>query len=290
MTNRRISTVAVTGGSGKLGRAVVRDLLEHGYTVVTLDRVPPPAGVDNPFVRVDLTDYGQVFESLHAIDDRHTGIDAVVHLGAIPAPGMVPNAALFTNNVTATYNVFAAAKAAGIKRVVWASSETVLGLPFDTPPPYIPVDEEYPPRPESSYSLSKRVEESMAEQFCRWDPQLTMIGLRFSNVMDPGDYTAFPSFDADASARKWNLWGYIDARDGAQSVRKALEADLTGREIFIIAAADTVMTRPNAELVAEVFPGMQITGRVGDNETLLSIDKARRLLGFDPQYSWRDEV
>ncbi|MEO5832018.1 MAG: NAD(P)-dependent oxidoreductase, partial [Nakamurella sp.] len=112
----------------------------------------------------------------------------------------------------------------------------------------------------------------------------------FSNVMDPGDYTAFPSFDADASARKWNLWGYIDARDGAQSVRRALEADLTGREIFIIAAADTVMTRPNAELVAEVFPGMQITGRVGDNETLLSIDKARRVLGFDPQYSWRDEV
>lgn len=290
MTNRRISTVAVTGGSGKLGRAVVRDLLDHGYTVVTLDRVPPPAGVDNPFVRVDLTDYGQVFESLHAIDDRHTGIDAVVHLGAIPAPGMVPNAALFTNNVTATYNVFAAAKAAGIERVVWASSETVLGLPFDTPPPYIPVDEEYPPRPESSYSLSKRLEESMAEQFCRWDPQLTMIGLRFSNVMDPGDYAAFPSFDADAFARKWNLWGYIDARDGAQSVRKALEADLTGREIFIIAAADTVMTRPNAELVAEVFPGMQIPGEVGDNETLLSIDKARRLLGFDPQHSWRDEV
>ena len=290
MTDRRITTVAVTGGSGKLGRAVVRDLVEHGYTVVTLDQVPPPAGADNPFVRVDLTDYGQVFESLHAIDDRHTGIDAVVHLGAIPAPGMVPNAALFTNNVTSTYNVFAAAKACGIKRVVWASSETVLGLPFDTPPPYIPVDEEYPPRPESSYSLSKRVEESMAEQFCRWDPELTMIGLRFSNVMDPADYAPFPSFDADAMLRKWNLWGYIDARDGAQAVRKALTADVTGREIFIIAAADTVMTRPNAELVAEVFPGMEITGEVGHNQTLLSIDTARRLLGFDPQHSWRDEV
>ena len=290
MTDRRITTVAVTGGSGKLGRAVVRDLVEHGYTVVTLDRVPPPAGADNPFVRVDLTDYGQVFESLHAIDDRHAGVDAVVHPGAIPAPGMVPYAALFTNNVTSTYNVFAAAKACGIKRVVWASSETVLGLPFDTPPPYIPVDEEYPPRPESSYSLSKRVEESMAEQFCRWDPELTMIGLRFSNVMDPADYVPFPSFDADATLRKWNLWGYIDARDGAQAVRKALTADVTGREIFIIAAADTVMTRPNAELVAEVFPGMEITGEVGENQTLLSIDKARRLLGFDPQHSWRDEV
>ncbi len=290
MSDPRRTTVAVTGGSGKLGRAVVADLLDHGYTVVTLDRVPPPVDAGNPFVRVDLTDYGQVFESLHAIDDRHTGIDAVVHLGAIPAPGMVPNAALFTNNVTATYNVFAAAKAAGIKRVVWASSETVLGLPFDTPPPYIPVDEEYPPRPESSYSLSKRIEESMAEQFCRWDPELTMIGLRFSNVMEPADYAVFPSFDADAGARKWNLWGYIDARDGAQSVRLALEVDLVGREIFIIAAADTVMSRPNAELVAEVFPGVGITGSVGDNETLLGIGKARRLLGFDPQHSWRDEI
>ncbi|WP_111766902.1 NAD-dependent epimerase/dehydratase family protein [Nakamurella deserti] len=290
MTDRRITTVAVTGGSGKLGRAVVRDLVEHGYTVVNLDRMTPPADAGNPFVRVDLTDYGQVFESLHAIDDRHSGVDAVVHLGAVPAPGLVPNAALFTNNITATYNVFAAAKACGIKRVVWASSETVLGLPFDTPPPYIPVDEEYPPRPESSYSLSKRLEESMAEQFCRWDQELTMIGLRFSNVMEPAEYAAFPSFDADATLRKWNLWGYIDARDGAQAVRKALTAEVTGREVFIIAAADTVMSRPNAELVEEVFPGVGITGEVGANETLLSIGKARRLLGFDPQHSWRDEV
>lgn len=285
-----MTTIAVTGGSGKLGRAVVTDLLAHGYTVITLDRMAPPTAPGNPWVRVDLTDYGQTFEALHAIDDRHHGVDAVVHLGAIPAPGMVPNAALFTNNVTASYNVFAAAKAAGIRRVVWASSETLLGLPFDAPPPYIPVDEEYPVRPESSYSLSKCVEEAMAEQFCRWDPKLTMIGLRFSNVMDPADYAAFPAFDADPLLRKWNLWGYIDARDGAQAVRLALEVDITGREIFIIAAADSVMTRTNVELVAEVFPAVLVSRPLGEHDTMLSIDKARRLLGFTPEHSWRDHA
>src|SRR4029450_5691176 len=111
-----------------------------------------------------------------------------------------------------TYNVFAAARAARIKNVVWASSETVLGLPFTVPPPYIPVDEEYHPRPESTYSLVKTLEEEMAAQFCRWDPELKMVGLRFSNVMDPADYARFPSFEAGARLRNFNLWGYIEGR------------------------------------------------------------------------------
>ena len=174
-------------------------------------------------MRVDLTDFGQVTEALTHVDDVHDGIDAVVHLAAIPAPGLTTNAATFSNNITATYNVFAAARRAGIRSVVWASSETVLGLPFETPPPYIPVDEEYHPRPESTYSLVKTLEEEMARQFCRWQPDLTMVGLRFSNVMDEQDYAEFPAFDADARARSWNLWGYIDGRDGAQAVRLALE-------------------------------------------------------------------
>jgi nucleoside-diphosphate-sugar epimerase len=283
--------IAVTGGSGKLGRAVVSDLLDHGYQVVNLDRVPSPEG-RALHVRVDFTDYGQTFEALHAIEDRYTHIDAVVHLAAIPAPGLITNAATFDNNITSTYHVFAAARAAGIKRIVWASSETVLGLPMgpDKPPPYLPVDEEYHPRPESSYSLAKTLEEEMALQFCRWDPELTMIGLRFSNVMAPADYAAFPSFDADPSLRQWNAWGYIDARDGAQAVRLALEAGLTGREIFIVANSDTVMSRSSASLAAEVFPDLEVRKELAENETLLSIDKARRVLGFEPQFSWRSEI
>jgi nucleoside-diphosphate-sugar epimerase len=279
--------VVVTGGSGKLGRACVRDLREHGYDVSNVD-LTAGGGPPESVIRADLTDFGQTLEALSAIDDRYETVGAVVHLAAIPAPGLAPNHEIFRVNTLSTYNVFEAARRLGLKNVVWASSETVLGLPFDEPPPYIPVDEDYPARPESAYSLSKEVGERMADQFCRWDPELKIACLRFSNVMYPEDYEAFPSFDADSAARKWNLWGYIDARDGAQAIRKALEADITGAERFVIANADTVMSRANAELVAEQFPGMAVRDGVGDNETLLSIDKARRVLGYEPAYTWRD--
>jgi UDP-glucose 4-epimerase len=130
----------------------------------------------------------------------------------------------------------------------------------------------------------------MARQFCRWDPQLKMIGLRFSNVMEPADYARFPSFDADPLIRKWNLWGYIDARDGAQAVRLALEHDATGMDVFIIANADTVMSRSSVDLLAEVFPSVPVRKQLGEHETLLSIDKARRVLGYEPEHSWRGDV
>jgi nucleoside-diphosphate-sugar epimerase len=282
--------VAVTGGSGKLGRAVVAELLEHGWNVVNLDRTDPPTDQGCPFVRIDFTDFGQTVEALTGIQDRYDALDAVVHLAAVPAPGLIANAATFANNAPSTYNVFSAAKLAGIRNIVWASSETVLGLPFDVPPPYLPVDEEYANRPESTYSLVKHLEEQMAAQFCRWDPEVKMIGLRFSNVMYPEDYAAFPSYDADPLRRKWNLWAYIDARDGAQAVRRALEHEAKGVEVFIIANADTVMSRPSRELAAAVFPTVPVRRELGEHETLLSIDKARRMLGYEPQHSWRDHV
>jgi nucleoside-diphosphate-sugar epimerase len=279
--------VVVTGGSGKLGSACVRDLIEHGYDVTNVDIVPSRDGLC-PHVRADLTDFGQTLEVLAGVDE-HPAAAAVIHLAAIPAPGLTPNAEVFRLNTLSTYNVFEAARRLGIKNVVWASSETVLGLPFDTPPSYIPVDEQSPPRPETAYSLSKLLGERMAEQFCRWDPELKILGLRFSNVMEPEDYRPFPGFDADPMVRKWNLWAYIDARDGAQAIRKALEADRTGADVFVIANADTVMRRPNAELVGEVFPDVPLAADVGPNETLLSIEKARQVLGYEPRHSWREQ-
>ena len=278
--------VLVTGGSGKAGRACVRELLEHGYEVINVDAASPSEALC-PFVAADLTDFGQALEALSGVDARHDQVDAIVHLAAIPAPGRSTNAVTFRNNILSTYNVFEAARKLAIRNLVWASSETVLGLPFDTPPPYAPLDEDYPARPETAYSLSKSLGEEMARQFCRWDPDLKIIGLRFSNVMEPADYARFPSFDTDPQMRKWNLWGYIDARDAAQAVRKSLEAPLKGAEVFIIANADTVMSRPNAELMAAFYPSVPFTAEVGQNETLLSIGKAQRLLGYEPRYSWR---
>jgi nucleoside-diphosphate-sugar epimerase len=281
--------IVVTGGSGKLGTAVVQRLLEHGYRVVNVDRVPGE-GSAAQFVHTDLTDYGQVVEVMAAVDDRYEGVDAVVHLAAIPAPGLVTNSRTFMNNMTATYNVFTAARASGITDLVWASSETLLGLPFDNPPPYVPVDEEYPARPETTYAMVKHLEETMAAQMCRRDPALKMIGLRFSNVMSIADYARFPEFQDDPRARAWNLWGYIDRRDGAQAVQLALEHQSTGMDVFIVANQDTVMERPNAELLAEVYPEVPTRRPFEPNETLLSIDKARRVLGYDPEHSWRHHV
>jgi nucleoside-diphosphate-sugar epimerase len=280
--------IVVTGGSGKLGHVTLDELVAQGHEVLNLD-LQPPRESRVPFTRIDFTDFGQIAEALTGVDTRPTPVDAVVHLAAIPSPGFTTNAATFRNNVVSSYNVFAAARLAGIKNVVFASSETLLGLPFDEPPPYAPVDEEYPVRPESTYSLGKALDEEMARQFCRWDPKLKMIGLRFSNVMEPPDYATFPGFDADPQIRRWNLWAYIDARDGAQAIRRALEHDTTGMDVFIIANADTVMSRSSADLMAEVFPDVPIRHPLGEHETLLSVDKARRVLGYEPEHSWRTE-
>jgi nucleoside-diphosphate-sugar epimerase len=281
--------IAVTGGSGKAGRAVVRDLLEHGHEVLNVDRVPSaePGGADSsaPLLPADLTDFGQTLEALSG-GEVLPGIRAVVHLAAIPSPVHATPDVVFRNNVASTYTVFSAAVRLGLERVVWASSETTLGLPFDRPPDYAPVDERHELRPETSYALSKVLGEEMARQFSRWSG-IPFLGLRFSNIMERADYQRFPSFWDDPWLRRWNLWGYVDTSHVAQSVRRALEAEVAGAEAFIIAAADTVMPRPSRELMAEVFPGVPVRDGLPEHGTLLGIDKARRLLGYEPEFTWR---
>ncbi len=277
--------ICVTGASGQAGRAVVTDLRAHGYEVTATDVAVSRADREDGVLRADLTDYGQAVEAL-------SQPDAVVHLANIPAPGLSTPAVTFNANITMNFNIFQAAAALKLSRVVWASSETTLGLPFDVPPRYAPVDEDHYPVPTSTYALSKVASETIAGHLAEWSG-IPYIGLRFSNIMAPGDYQEFPSFWPDPHARKWNLWGYIDERDVAASCRLALEAPadaVKGNPAFIIAAADTVMNRPSAELLAEVFPGVPLTGDVGEFGTLLAIDRARQALGFDPAHSWRDHV
>ena len=277
--------ICVTGASGQAGRAVVTDLRAHGYDVAATDVAVTRADREDRILRADLTDYGQAVEAL-------SQADAVVHLANIPAPGLSTPAVTFNANITMNFNVFQAAAALKLNRVVWASSETTLGLPFDVPPRYAPVDEDHYPVPTSTYALSKVASETIAGHIAEWSG-IPCIGLRFSNIMAAEDYQDFPSFWPDPHARKWNLWGYIDERDVAASCRLALEAPadaVKGNPAFIIAAANTVMNRPSAELLAEVFPGVPLTRDVAKFGTLLAIDRARQLLGFEPAHSWRDHV
>lgn len=293
-----MTRVVVTGGSGKAGRSVVRDLLDHGFDVVNVDMAPPAEPVA-PFLLADLTQFGEAVEALR-------GADAVVHLAAIPAPRIRSTELTFRINVASTYNVFSAAAMLGLNRVVWASSETVLGLPFGrrharnllddaaqsghrVEPDYAPIDEEHPLRPHSSYALSKVLGEEMARQFARWSGS-TFIGLRLSAIREPAEYERFPDAWAEIETSEWNLWSYVDTRDVAQACRLGLTADVPGSEDFIIAAADTVMDRPSRELMASSFPSVPVRDGIGDYAALLSSEKARRLLGYQPAHSWRESV
>jgi nucleoside-diphosphate-sugar epimerase len=267
--------IAVTGASGKLGAVVTTHLADTGHDVLALDRVGTRR---DGFLVVDFTDYGQVVDAL-------ADVDAVVHLAAIPAPGIAPEVETFHNNMLSTFNVFQACRRLGITTVVYASSETLLGLPLDISPAYIPLDEQFDSRPESMYAVVKHLEEELAQKLVRWDPMLSITALRFSNVMTPDDYPGFAGFTAES--RKWNLWGYIDARDAAQAVLLSLTRAKPGFDRFIIAAADTVLDEPNSELLAAHFAEVEVRGEVGEHETLLSIAKARRELGYEPQHSWR---
>ncbi len=286
--------IIVTGGSGKVGRACVRDLMEHGFKVTSID-MARPAGLSNPpkptdvtFSRVDITDFGQVMAALSGIDGRHEGetVEGIVHLGAIASPGEAPDHVIFETNMKSTYNVFEAARRLGLRNIVWASSETVYGIPYPEGPAYVPVDEEIE-LPQWSYSLSKMLGEKMAEQFAKWDPETKIVGLRFSNVQEPHDYVNFAEYDKDPRGRHFNLWTYIDARDAAQAIRLGLEATLKGAHVFGIANSNSVMKRPNDELLDEVFPGTKRRRPLRPNESLISIEKAQRVLGYKPAFDWQ---
>ena len=290
-----MKSVVVTGGSGKAGRAAIRELLAHGYTVMNVDREPPREPLCH-FLRADLNDYGQAIDCLHKaagiVDRRRDPLGspfAVIHLAGIPAPGLAPDATTFQNNLMTTYNIFSAATLLGLKRVVWASSETTYGLPLTRSPPlFAPLTEEHPLVPESGYALAKVLCEQMAREMHRWNPGTRFVGLRISNILEEAvDFPLIPGWQAEPRSRAWNLWSWVEARDVGQACRLALEAEVEGADAFTIAAADTLMTRDNASLLAAFFPGVKLAAGTGPHETLLSIAKARRVLGYSPRHSWR---
>jgi nucleoside-diphosphate-sugar epimerase len=280
--------VIVTGGSGKVGRAAIRALKAAGHKAANFDIRP---SVDpGRFVPVQCADFGELMGALSGIDAVGGVPDAVVHLAGIPAPGLAPDHVIFHNNTQSTYNVFSACARLGIKRIVWASSETILGLPFDTPPDFAPLDETHPDRPEWSYSLSKHLGEAMAEQFARWNPGTAISSLRFSNVFEPADYASLAAPQAQPGLRRFNLWGYVDARDCGEACRLAVENGPPGHEAYIIAAADTAMDRPSKALMGEFFPGVPLREPIGEFQSLLSSEKAGRLIGYRPRHGWRENV
>lgn len=276
--------IAVTGSSGKLGRAAVDRLRADGHEVIGLDLTGAPGP---GFTRVDLADYGQTLDSLLGVTARHAGLDAVVHLAAIPVNGLVPDAATFQNNVVVSFNVVHAAMRAGIRTIVTASSITAMGFPFDVAPVALPVDESTV-EANNTYGLGKVAEEAMWSQLVRWAPGLSITALRFTNVVGPGEYGTFARA-SDPAYRRDLLFSYVDARDGATAIALALEHAEPGFEVYDVAAPDTGSAIPTAELCARHFPDVPVREGLGEFETLISVDRARERLGFVAAHRWREE-
>lgn len=274
--------IAVTGSEGTLGRATVQRLRADGHEVIGFDlRGPQGAG----FTRVDLGDYGQTLDALLGVTARHDGLDALVHLAAIPVNGIVPDVATFENNMTASSHVLFAAHRAGIRRIVLASSITAMGFPFEVAPPSLPVDEGYT-RAFNTYGLGKVLEETMAAQLAGWDDEASLTALRFTNVVAPDAYDTFA--DAGEPDYRRDLIGsWVDARDGAEAVALALSAARPGFRVYNVAAPDSGNAAPSRELAARWFPGTPVADDLGEFESLVSTRRIRSELGFAAQHGWR---
>jgi nucleoside-diphosphate-sugar epimerase len=276
--------VVVTGGSGRLGQFVVRDLLEHGYQVLSLDRVPPREKLCASWV-VDLCRAGDLFE---AVKDAY----GIVHLGAYQAPNLAPDAETLSNNVSATYNVLRAAADMHVNKVVLASSTAAFGFIYAKKlwaPEYLPLDENHPSKPQDSYGLSKVLGEQIADSIVSVHKEMTVSSLRFPGVNFDLTYESFRERWRNPATRTSGFWTYIDARDAAAACRLALEAKFKGHEVFIASAAKNCMIQPTVELVKKFLPkGAKIKKVSGTHWSAVDSSKSRRILGFKPNHLWQD--
>ncbi|MET0861809.1 MAG: NAD(P)-dependent oxidoreductase [Microbacterium sp.] len=275
-------TIGVTGGSGKLGRATVERLRADGHEVISFDTTGVPGA---GFTRVDLADYGQTLDALLGVTARHGGLDALVHLAAIPVNGLVPDAATFQNNLAVSFNVLFGAYRAGIRTLVIASSITAMGFPFDEAPPALPVDESYT-RANNTYGLGKVAEEAIAAQMVGWSPDASITALRFTNVVAADEYATFARA-AEPGYRRDLIGSWVDARDGAAAVALALEAARPGYRVYNVASPTSGSAIPSRELAAQWFPGVPVADDLGEFESLMSTRAIQRELGFAASHDWR---
>jgi nucleoside-diphosphate-sugar epimerase len=285
--------IAITGGSGKAGKWIVKELLDHGYDVLNLDWKLPTESLCQTII-VDLNDLGQVHNALSAYNGRkRKPIEAIIHFAAIPQAFTHTNDVTFHNNVMNTYNILEAAANLGIANVVIASSESSYGMVFASPffpPQYLPLDEQHPQLPEDSYGLSKVVNEVTADAFHR-RTGMQIISLRLGNILEPSDYAqVHESFDSPEN-RKAILWSYIDVRDVAAACRLAIEKQGLGAQAIILAAEDTSSNLSTAELIRNFLPDVKDIRLSGEGRpALLSSEKAKVLLGWRQQYFLQENV
>ena len=274
--------ILVTGGQGKVGRFVVQELVNSADEVTVFDRVPGPERGAIRYLVGDIQDLGQVMEAMH-------GAEAVIHLAAIHNPNIATTTVTYQTNVVGTFNVHHAAFRLGIKRVVSASSNAVVGWSYSDNfvPDYLPVDEDHPLRPEDAYGLSKEIGETIARSYAL--KGLETVSLRPSGVVTPEELEAIKQ----TGGRKpsgFQAYSYIDARDLALAFRLAVAQPLPGATVMFVVADDSTIAEPLCELYPRIKPSIgdkaiKLTG----SRAAYANARAKKLLGWKPVYSWRND-
>ncbi len=269
--------ILVTGSSGRIGRYVVRELLQAGHSVVGVD-VAPEKEPARRSLRVDLTDAGQVFQAL-------AGIDAVVHMGAWADAGIVPDTRTYGDNARGTFNLFQACAELGIRRIVSASSAQVYGF-AGAPPHYAPVDEGHPLRPLNCYALAKMAGEQAADYFVA-RKRLEILSFRIMGARAPAEMGAqIEQLVQKPKSGGGLLWTRTDARDVAIASRLALEAKQVEPGSYNITGG-VVLEESGEELVKCYFAEKtEIRKGLEDSLSPLSCARAARVFGYRPRFLW----
>jgi UDP-glucose 4-epimerase len=281
--------VVVTGSRGKVGRAATQALVDAGHDVLGVDLVPPvfDAGVVVPgrYKQADLTDAGSAFAIV-------AGVDAVVHIAAIPQPLGHPAHVVMHTNVMSTFNMIEAAVRFGVKRFVNISSESIVGnffpeRPFN--PDYVPVDEEHPIYPQDVYALTKAFGEQMMDAAVRRS-DIAAITIRPATVHNEDNYeTNLGPLVRDPSIVNGNFRSYIDVYDLADAIVLATESDLPGHEVFYIANPDNAGGHDFAEVLRTYYSDeIELRPLSRPDSGGINTEKARRLLGWEAKRSWSD--
>jgi UDP-glucose 4-epimerase len=268
--------IALTGGSGGIGRAIAADALKRGHNVVNIDRAAPagtPESENLRFVQGDISDYELLARAFE-------GCDAVIHMAAIPSPRHHPEHIVHNNNVIGSYNALQAAATNGIMRICQASSVNAIGLAFSRTPrfDYFPIDEEHPNYSEEAYSLSKWICEQQADSFARRYADMRIASMRFHWVV-PERSKAGNVYNADPDVGK-HLWAYTLVESAARACLMSLDATFKGHEAFYIVAPDTTIDVPTLELAAKHFPSVPIRGDLSGRRSFFNSTKAERMLGW----------
>ena len=275
----------MTGAAGRIGRTVVTELVTHGHEVLAVDRVAPP--VDGPaggvaWTQADVRDLEAMTSLLH-----RARVDGLVHLAAIPSPRLGGPLEVFATNTQATFAVLEAAGMAGVGRVAIASSTSVTGLPFASPPMsplYVPVDEAHPNVGSDPYALAKETDEATARTMHRRHGY-QVVALRISNTAPIADQQARAAEVArDPSGLACELWAYLDVRDGARAFRLAVEREVPGCHVINVMAPDTYSAEPTAELLARYHPAAELRRPIVGREVPFDLALSRELLGFRAEH------